>query len=204
VPAWTSGDDITREHIRVAKITFARAIRAVDSWRFVTSGDSRPRRSAYNNWQYHVWDVDTRAEIVQVLPMDNPSPMNTVSMHIYQPTDPYFFDDPVSIEPVTGDYAAFLAFFRQQSDLLGQPLFVGEWGAAGDGTTADEKTTFHRFMQALIDTGIPLSFLWDFDNRNSGQIDDFWVNPGTPKEYQLTNEDSFLWDLEQANQMYGE
>ncbi|MCF7816676.1 MAG: cellulase family glycosylhydrolase [Kiritimatiellales bacterium] len=204
VPAWTSKDDITREHVRVAKMNFARAIRSVDSWRFITSGDSRPRRTAYNNWQFHTWNVDTRAEIVQVLPMDNPTPINTVSMHIYQPTDPYFLDDPVYIGPVTGDYAAFLSFFKQQSDLLGQPLFVGEWGAPGDGTTTDEKTTFHRFMQALIDTDVPLSLLWNFDNRNTGQIDSFWVNPGTPKEYQLTNDDPALWDLEQANQTYGQ
>jgi autotransporter-associated beta strand protein len=203
VPAWTSKDDITRAQVRVAKIDFARAVRAVDSWRFISSGDSRPRRTAYNNWKFHTWQVDTRAEIVQVLPMDNPEPMSTVSMHIYQSTDPYFADTPVGIEPVTGDYAAFLTFFKQACDQLGQPMLVGEWGSAGDGTSADEKTTFHRFMQALIDTEIQLSLLWDFDNPNVGQAADFWVNPGTPKEYQLTNDDPNLWDLEQANQLYG-
>ena len=56
-----------------------------------------------------------------------------------------------------------------------------------------------RQVQALIDTDIPLSLLWNFDNRNAGRADSFWVNPGTPKEYQLTNEDPTLWDLEQAN-----
>ncbi|MFA6174538.1 MAG: prolyl oligopeptidase family serine peptidase [Kiritimatiellales bacterium] len=203
VPAWTSKDDITREHIRAAKMNFARAVRSVDSWRFISSGDSRPRQSAYNNWKYHRWTVDTRAEIVQVLPMDNPSPMNTVSLHIYQPTDPYFADNPVSIAPVTGDYAAFMTFFKQQCDLMGQPMLVGEWGARGDGTSADEKTTFHRFAQALIDTGVQMSLLWDFDNSNTGQIADYWVNPGTAKEYQLTNGDPDLWDLEQANRLYG-
>ena len=40
---------------------------------------------------------------------------------------------------------------------------------------------------------------WDFDNQNVGQIPTWWVNPGTPKEYQLTNDDPDLWDLEQAN-----
>ena len=203
VAAWASKDDITREHVRVAKINFARAVRSVDSWRFISSGDSRPRQAAYHNWKYHNWTVDTKAEIAQVLPMDNPAPMNTVSMHIYQPTDPYFADDPVSLAPVTGDYQAFLAFFKSQCDLLGQPMFVGEWGSAGDGTSADEKTTFNRFMQALIDTGIQLSLLWNFDNPNTGQTNDFWVNPGTAKEYQLTNGDPALWDLQQANQLYG-
>lgn len=203
VPAWTSKDDITRDELKVAKIVFARSVRTVDSWRFISSGDSRPRQSAYHNWKDHSWTVDTKAEIAQVIPMDSPAPMNTVSFHIYQPTDPYFSDDPVSLAPVTGDYQAFLAFFKSQCDLLGQPMFIGEWGAAGDGTTEAEKTTFNRFMQAVIDTGIQLSFLWDFDNRNIGQTNDFRVNPGTDKEYQLTNDDPALWDLQQANQLYG-
>ena len=47
--------------------------------------------------------------------MDNPEPMNTTSLHIYQPSDPYFADAPVSIAPVTGDYEAFLAFFQIDS-----------------------------------------------------------------------------------------
>lgn len=203
VPAWTSADDITREHVRVAKTNFARSVRAVDSWRFICSGDSRPRQSAYNNWKYHVWQTDTRAEIVQVLPVDNPAPINTASLHIYQPSDPYFADDPVRIEPVTGDYEAFLNFFRDEALSLGRPMMVGEWGATGDGTSPDEKTTFNRFLQALIDTEVQMSLLWDFDNRNTGQIDTFWVNPGTDKEYQLTNDDPDLLDLEQANRMYG-
>jgi autotransporter-associated beta strand protein len=203
VPAWTSADDITREHVRTAKAIFARSIRTVDSWRFICSGDSRPRPTAYNNWKYHNWDTDTRAEIVQVLPMDNPAPINTASLHIYQPTAPYFADDPVSIAPVTGDYEAFLTFFRDEALSLGQPMLVGEWGAPGDGTSDDEKTTFNRFLQALVDTEIQMSLLWNFDNRNTGQTDTFWVNPGTDKEYQLTNDDPGLLDLEQVNTTVG-
>ena len=196
VAAWASQDDITREDIRTAKILFARAVRAEDSWRMICSGDSRPRQTAYHNWKYHSWTVDTKAEIVQVLPMDSPSPINTQCFHIYQSTDPYFSDDPVSLAPVTGDYAAFLAFFKNASAQLGRPMLVGEWGANGDGTGTDEKTTFHRFLQALIDTGIPYSLLWSFDNTTGNQVDSYWVNPGTPKEYQLL-------DLEQANRLYG-
>jgi len=196
VAAWASKDDITREHVRTAKSLFARAVRAEDSWRMICSGDSRPRQSAYHNWKYHSWTVDTKAEIVQVLPMDSPSPINTQCFHIYQPTDPYFADDPVSLAPVTGDYATFLAFFKSASAQLGRPMIVGEWGANGDGTTQNEITTFTRFLQALVDTGIQYSLLWSFDNTTGNQEDSFWVNPGTPKEYQLL-------DLEQANRLYG-
>jgi hypothetical protein len=203
VPAWQSKDDITREDILVAKTLFARAVRAENSWRMICSGDSRPRPSAYHNWKFHSWQTDTKAEIVQVLPLDSPAPIDTQCFHVYQPNEPYFADDPVTIETVTGDYEPFLAFFKDASAQLGKPMIVGEWGVAGDGTGQDEITTFHRFLQALIDTEIPCSLLWSFDNTTGNQQDSFWVNPGTPKEFQLTNEDPALWDLEQANGLFG-
>ena len=87
---------------------------------------------------------------------------------------------------------------------------MGEWGAIGDGTTADEKTTFNRFMQALIDAQVQLSLLWTFDTRNTGMTNQWWIQtgqisgyPASPKLYMITNADPALWDLEQANQTYG-
>ena len=113
--------------------------------------------------------------------------------------DVYFTDAPVTNEWLTGQYKELMDCYVEESAAIGRPLIVGEWGAKGDGTTADEQSTFHRMMQALIDSKIQLSLLWDFDNRNSGQTAEWWVNPGTDKEYQLTNEDPEVWNLEQAN-----
>ena len=204
LPAWTGPDDLVRADVLVAKENFARTVRSIDTWRLIMGGDAIPRATAYHNWTEHTWGKDSRAELAQVLPVDNPAPMDTVTVHIYPgkpgvDPDVYFTDDPVTIQWETGEYKELLDYFMAESAALGRPLIVGEWGSIGTGTTADEKTTFHRYMQALIDSGVQLSLLWNYDGTNPGQVEEWYVNPGTPKEYQLTNEDPDLWDLEQAN-----
>ncbi|RKX38088.1 MAG: hypothetical protein DRP64_16275, partial [Verrucomicrobia bacterium] len=190
--------------VLVAKANFAQTVRSIDTWRLIMGGDSMPRTSAYHNWTVHAWTRDSRSEMAQVIPVDNPSPMDTVTVHVY-PQGPgagpeiYFTDDPVTNQWLTGPYKELLDYFVAESTAMGRPLIVGEWGVIGDGTTEDEKATFHRFMQALIDSDVQLSLLWDFDNKNSGQVGQWHVNPGTAKEFQLTNMDTNQWDLEQAN-----
>lgn len=212
VASYESDDDLMRADIKIAKEHFASTVRALDPWRFISSGDSRPRAAAYNNWQTQTWGIGSRSELAQVLPIDNPSGYDSVSIHFYANEENYFLDAPqVSLNFESGtnqgeeltDYKNFLNFFMTESAALGKPLFVGEWGAGGDGTTQAEKDTFHSFMQALIDTDVQLSLLWTFDNQNAGQAAIWWVNPDTDKEFQLTNDDPDLWDLEQANSTYG-
>ena len=215
VPAWSGKEDITRDDILVAKQTFANVVRSIDTWRFIMSGDSTPRPSACSNWKSHTWTINTRTDLAKVIPMDNPAPMDTVTLHHY-PEKPggavvyYFSDAPVTNEWLTGNYKARIDYFVTNSAALNRPLIVGEWGAIGDGTTDDEKTTFHRFMQALIDAHVQLSLMWTFDTRNIGMTNQWWIQtgqisgyPASPKLYTITNDDSNLWDLEQVNQTYG-
>ncbi len=207
LPPWTGSDDLTRADVEVAKTVFAQTVRSIDTWRLIMSGDSKPRASAYHNWTEHSWTKDSRAEMAQVIPVDQPSPVDTVTVHVY-PGSPganpeiYFTDNPVTNQWLTGQYKELLDYFAAESTALGRPLIVGEWGAKGDGTTQDEKTTFHRFAQALLDADVQLSMVWDFDNGNGGQVGEWYVNPGTAKEYQLTNADTNLWDLEQLNLLF--
>jgi len=215
VPAWTGKEDITREDVFVAKELFAKTVRAIDAWRLIMSGDSTLRQAAYSNWKAHTWKVNSRADLAQVIPMDNPAPMDTVTVHHYPETPGsaavvYFTDGPVTNQWLTGQYKELLTYFVTNSAALSRPLIVGEWGAIGDGTTADEKTTFNRFMQALIDSHAQLSLMWTFDTRNIGMTNQWWVQtgqisgyPASPKLYTITNDDPALWDLEQANQTYG-
>ncbi len=212
LPLWEGPDDITRADITVAKLAFAETVRSIDTWRLIMTGDSRMRPSAYHNWKYHTWTTDTEAEAAQVVAYDNPAPFDTLTAHIYSAgpstTSPevYFSDNPISMDWVTGDYQRLMDFFMTQSSALKKPLIVGEWGAVGDGTTDDEKTTFHRMMQAQIDAGVQLSLLWTFDTRNVGFPATWWIQTGmvsgydaSAKLYQMTNDDPDLWDLEQAN-----
>lgn len=109
LPAWTGPDDLSRADVQVAKENFANTVRSIDTWRLIMSGDAVPRTSAFHNWTEHTWMQDSRAEMAQVLPVDNPSPMDTVTVHIYpgKPGDSpqiYFSDDPVTNQWLTGQY----------------------------------------------------------------------------------------------------
>ncbi|MGZ0657516.1 hypothetical protein ACWPKO_02285 [Coraliomargarita sp. W4R53] len=212
VPAYSSADDLLRSHLLSAKEHFAATVRSIDPWRFISSGDASQRPAAYNNWQLQSWGIGSRAELAQVIPVDNPTGYDSVSIHFYAHDENFFSDEPkVTLNVESGanrgeelvDYTTFLDFFMQESEALTKTLFVGEWGASGDGTTASERDTFHSMTQALLDSDVQLSLLWSFDNRNANQTTTWYVNPGSDKEYQLTNEDDDLWDLEQVNAEHG-
>ncbi|MFA6172842.1 MAG: cellulase family glycosylhydrolase [Kiritimatiellales bacterium] len=216
LPEWTGPDDLTHDDVQTAKQNFANTVRSIDTWRLILSGDARPRTSAYHNWTEHKFTKDSRAQLAVMLPIDNPAPVNTVTIHFYpsQPTDTkdevYFTDSPLTNAWMTGQYVELMDYFATNSALIGRPLVVGEWGGIGDGTTEDEKTTFNRLMQALIDSGVQLSMMWNFDSRQSAASNTWWIQtgmvsgyPASPKLYQITNDDPDLWDLEQANRTYG-
>lgn len=215
LPQWTGPDDLIRADVQVAKENFANTVRSIDTWRLIVSGDTKPRPSAWHNWTEHTWKVDTRAQTAQVLPVDNPSPMDTVTVHFYSGSpssnpEVFFTDTPLTNQWLIGPYKELIDYYVTSSAAIGRPLIVGEWGAIGDGTTDDEKTTFNRLAQALIDSGVQLSLLWDFDTRNISFTNTWWMQtgrvpgyPASPKLYQISNTDSNLWSLEKANQQYG-
>lgn len=215
LPRWTGPDDLKREHVELAKTVFAETVREIDTWRFISSGDSRPRPQAYHNWTQHTWSPDSRDQNWQVMPVDNPEPMDTVTVHLYpggpdSGTTTYFPEEPIVIEWLHGQYRELLEYYKERAASFGRPLIVGEWGAIGTGETEDERQTFHRFLQALIDAEVQLSLVWTFDTRNIAFAADWYIHtgdspdwPATPKLYQLANDDPNLWDLRQANELYG-
>jgi hypothetical protein len=219
LPPWKGPDDLTRAQVEVAKKVFAETVRSIDSYRFIMSGDSLARKAAYHNWTEHTWKPDTRDENLRVMAVDNPAPMDTVTMHLYpgeadSPPETYFPKDrPIVIKWLTGQYRELLEHYYAGAQALGRPLILGEYGAQGDGTKEDERQTFHRFVQAILDAGVQLSLLWTFDTRSKGNTeflkrwsihtgsDSEW--PATPKLYQIANDDPGLWDLVQANSRHG-
>jgi hypothetical protein len=215
LPLWTGPDDLTRAHVRVAKRIFAETVRSVDPGRFIKSGDSRPRAQAYHNWTEHSWRADNRQQNHAVMPIDNPPPMDTVTVHVYPgnpsdvPTMYFPEDDPIVIRWLTGQYRELLEHYKRGADALQQPLILGEFGVPGNGTTKAERLTYHRFLQAIIDAEIQLSLLWTFDDRNPA-LTDWHIHtgddpdwPATPKLYQIANDNPELWDLRTANRLFG-
>ena len=104
---------------------------------------------------------------------DNPSPFNTLSIHVY----------PEKTYP--GGKQSLDEFIRacvEAGKRSGKKLFVGEFGASRGG---DEKLKFEQLLRALVKNEAPLAALWVYDF------------PGQDKNWNVTfeNDRSFMLEM---------
>jgi hypothetical protein len=162
----TAEDDLTHTAIRVAFREFALEVRKHDPHRIIVSGNAFPRVSAWHQAQEKNWKPDTREQFAEVLAVDNPSPMNTLSARGY-------------------DLIADIGRLDQAMTVaraVKKPLFVGEFGVPG-ATTAESKEKFTTILAAIETHRVPLSALWVFDF--DGQAKDWNVNATNDRSWQL-------------------
>lgn len=84
--------------------------------------------------------------------LDNPDPINVVSIHMYG--IPERFGETPSV-------AEFLSLTERITDRAQKPLFVGEFGVKGKGP--EVKKRFRTYLQALEQSGVSLAALWVYD-----------------------------------------
>lgn len=159
-------DELTHTAIRVALREFALEVRKYDPQRIIVSGNSIPRLSAWHQAQEKSWQPDTREQFAAMLAADNPAPMNTLCVRAYDLTN----------DLSRLDQAMTVARVEKK------PLFVGEFGVPGDGTT-EAKAQFAAILAALETNRIPLAALWVFDF--DGQAKDWNVTAANRRGWQL-------------------
>jgi hypothetical protein len=209
---------ISRDNLMHAKKRFADAVRSVDPWRFISMGDAVSRAAAHNLWKdpsdATPWTpTDTRTELKEIMGTDNPGTGIAASVHVYPVKNStiYFKDDgTIELFAENPPFTQFFSALKTAAQANGNPLIVGEWNAPGDGkdlggSHPDERRLFHAMAQALVDTEVQLSLLWNFDHatKDDKQTKLWPVNVDGPKIYQVFNNDPALWDLRQLNQQYG-
>lgn len=162
-PATRSGrDDLTFEMARAAFVAFASEVRKHDPTRIIDSGDSFPRLEAWHIWKEGRWKRDTMEQFAEMLTLNNPDPLDVISLHAYEDDDQRF------------------AVAMDVSRKLGKPVFVGEFGAQG--TSPEQAAKFRRLLKAIEDHGIPLAAVWVFDLASQP---DFTVTPGNGRWWQI-------------------
>jgi hypothetical protein len=156
-------DEWSYEDIRSAFADFAREVRKNDSRCLIVTGDAFPRESAWHNWKQKSWVHDTPAQFAEMLQDDNPSPVNTISVHAY------------------GDSATRIREASTVARRLRKPLFVGEFGASG----VSDKThrEFEALLAAIESEKVPLAAVWVFDYRD--QDGEWNVTAANSRSYQL-------------------
>jgi hypothetical protein len=141
---------------------FAAEVRKYDPYRFITTGNSCPRESAWHNAKEKSWKDDNKEQVFEVFQWMNPSPINVTSVHFY----PVYDEEPV-YAGVTGIENVF-NLWKGFSAKLGQPLFIGEFAALAHDKekqlTMDQFRTLQtRIMNAFVKEKIDLSAYWVFD-----------------------------------------
>lgn len=145
-------DELTHEMVRTAIAEFAREVRKLDPSRAIFSGNSIPRPSAWRQMTEGTWTRDTTEQFMLMLADDNPDPIDTLTLHCYEPVD-------VERLPAAG-IAAHIAK---------KPLFVGEFGIPGEGPGSTER--FAEMLDAVLDCGASLAAVWNYDRMAA---DDEW------------------------------
>ena len=136
-------DDLTYEMVRTAFTAFATEVRRYDKTRMITTGNAFPRAWAWHNWREGSWTEDSSAQFAEMLTGDNPSPVNVVSVHLYE-----------------GD-ASRLPSAVSVAAAAKKPLFVGEFGVSGPGRTT--SAAFTSMLSSIESSGAALAAVWVYD-----------------------------------------
>jgi hypothetical protein len=155
-------DILTHEMVRTAFREFAREVREYDPHRMISTGNSIPRPSAWHQMRERTWAKDSPEQFEEMLAGDNPDPVDTISVHIYQ------------------DAASRLPDACETARQAGKSLFVGEFGVHGEGPETAEQ--FQSLLRLIEDMQVPLAALWVFDFKVQPELS---VRADNSRSYQL-------------------
>jgi cellulase (glycosyl hydrolase family 5) len=152
----TARDDVKFVHLAVAFQACAETVHRIDPQRMIISGNALPRTSAYHNVVEQNWKEDTPLQFREILLRDNPSPINTICVHVY-PVEKNRY--PAG----TRSMDALIGILQQEARQARKPLFIGEFGAEDVGSNEQQQAAFAEILAAIEKHQVPLSAFWVFD-----------------------------------------
>ena len=155
-------DELRSEHLTVAFQTFSRSVRAIDPSRPIFTGNSIPRASAWHNTHERSWKADSPEQFEEVLLRDNPSPIDTITVHVYPDAKGAY---PAGAKTTSEVIGAVQRISRKAK----KPLFLGEFGAPRSLGREQAKTAFTEMLTAIEAHRVPLSAFWVFDLPSQDQ-----------------------------------
>jgi hypothetical protein len=180
-------DDLTHEMVVTACAEFAKAVRALDSRRPITTGHSLPRAAAEHLRHEKKWTQDSPEEFERNLLEVTPSPCDLISVHLYP-----FDKDRFNAKDTP--YAQTMKFCMAAARRGGKAIFVGEFGAPDslkDGGPEAARQQIMEMIGAIESSGVPLAALWNFDL--SSQESSLNVTADNPRSWVLD-------ELQRANE----
>ncbi|MCB1934139.1 MAG: cellulase family glycosylhydrolase [Candidatus Accumulibacter sp.] len=147
-------DVLTLESMRSFYTFFAQTVQQYDTTgRLILSGNGGPGgviEKTLDNYK-------------TIVPLDNPAPMNSISIHKYARNE---FGN-----RAYADLTDTLIELRKLSDAAGKPFILGEFGSERNETYGGYggDTVFATACEAVYRSGIPLAFAWNW-NRNDSTV----------------------------------
>jgi len=139
-------DDFNTDMLTPLLEEFALIVNKHDTYnRIISSGNSEPRPSQYNQYINNSWQKDTLSEMTKTLLLHNPDPINSVSIHTYDKQDFLFMGNNYT-------YSELFKVFKRQAESLNKVLFVGEFFGW------DERA--EDVVDAIVENKVPISAVW--------------------------------------------
>lgn len=172
-PARADNQIPTSDDVREFLVRVARQIKQIDRNHPVTSGNADMRPAA---WHLHRamrayrdradpldfpmdWRKDTFDQYRQMLAFYNPDPLDIVSVHQYPEAGEAF--GWVEWSP---EQAFHLPWTRTAADMMGKPLFVGEFGQVVWAGGQEQEAAWTRdFLKRLESGAAPMAAIWAWE-----------------------------------------
>jgi hypothetical protein len=156
----TELDELKSSDLHVALVEFGRTVRELDLSRPIFSGNALPRPSAWHNTHETNWIPDNAEQFRAVLRRDNPDPINTISVHIY---------DGEGFPAGAHTFSEIVTHLVREAQAAGKPLFIGEFGLRNRASRDEQQPEFGRLLNALEQRRVPLAAVWVFDYPEQNQ-----------------------------------
>ncbi|MCW2316622.1 hypothetical protein M2322_002170 [Rhodoblastus acidophilus] len=160
--ARTPRDNYSSAALKAVLADFRGAIRAGDAARLVTTGHGLPRHDAWRVAR-GLQGVDRRREFEDAL-ADESDAADLTSLHVYPSVLRGAYTERFADGKI--DAAELITVAAQAAQNACKPLFLGEFGAADDGTDGDPSASFaafRRLLDAFVTSPAPLAAAWVFD-----------------------------------------
>ena len=179
----TEKEDVSSDDVHVYYEQLAKVIRSIDSYRLITGGDSEPRTSAYNLYKNNSWQLDTYEEMASMMKKLSPSPMNMMSVHVYQDGDNSEKGAGSINENMIEDFDAQVKNYMKAAADAGQALFVGEFGIMERTCASADvaKKILRGQYDAFMKHGVQLSCIWVYGKDDNDPMN---ISPTNNLAYQ--------------------
>lgn len=170
-------DSVTSEEIMIAHREVAKAVREVDAYRMISSGNGLQREFAHTLHKQsqqmadnHTWAMSWEKDTLEGFHFMNqyftPDPVDAVCMHMGNPQEDFTYelsDAKLTNEELLKEYVAV-------AKSEGKAFYYGEFGDMGvlsdlDSDMVRERTA--KNLRDMVSAGVQLGTLWQFNEQNN-------------------------------------